>query len=141
MITTHKDMLKAQGLSVTSVRLAVLEALHAHAHADADMIFSIVFQEIATTSKQAIYNNLHTLVEHGLIREFKPKGASCLYELRVNDNHHHLVCRSCGTVADTDCVVGAKPCLTSSDSHGFIIDEAEITFWGLCPSCQKNKSK
>ena len=141
MITAHKQMLKTHGLSVTSVRLAVLEALEAHAHADADMIFSTVFEDIATTSKQAIYNNLHTLVEHGLVREIKPKGLSCLYELRVGDNHHHVVCRSCGTVKDTDCVVVAKPCLTPVDTHNFLIDEAEITFWGLCPSCQKNKSK
>lgn len=141
MTTTYKEMLKAHGLSVTSVRLAVLAALDAHAHADADMIFSIVFQQIATTSKQAIYNNLHTLMEHGLVREIKPKGLSCLYELRVGDNHHHVVCSSCGTVRDTDCVVGVKPCLTPVDTHGFTIEQAEVTFWGLCPNCQKNAKR
>jgi Fur family ferric uptake transcriptional regulator len=126
----YKEMLKTHGLSVTSVRLAVLQALDGHAHADADAIFNTVIGQISTTSKQAIYNNLHTLVEQGLIREIKPKGLSCLYELRVDDNHHHLVCRSCGKVVD-------KPCLKPSNSHGFSIDEAEVTFWGLCPSCQK----
>jgi Fur family ferric uptake transcriptional regulator len=137
MSQVYKEMLKARSLSVTAVRLAVLQAIDAHAHVDADTIFSAVFKEIATTSKQAIYNNLHTLVEHGLIREIKPKGFSCLYELRVGDNHHHLVCRSCGSVVDTDCVAGAKPCLKPADMHGYLIDEAEITFWGLCPRCQK----
>ncbi|MAX26710.1 MAG: transcriptional repressor [Phycisphaeraceae bacterium] len=135
----YRDMLKDHGLSVTSVRLAMLGVLDGHAHADADTIFNAVFKEIATTSKQAIYNNLHTLVAHGLIREIKPKGLSCLYELRVGDNHHHIVCRSCGKVVDVDCVVGRKPCLTPSDDHDFLIDEAEVTFWGICPSCQKNK--
>lgn len=140
MIETHKKMLKSHNLSVTSVRLAVLDALDKHPHVGADAIFHTVQKDIATTSKQAIYNNLHTLVEHGLIREIKPKGQPSLYETRVDDNHHHIVCRSCGAVTDTDCVVGQASCLTPSHTHGFLIDEAEVTFWGICPSCQ-NKSK
>jgi len=135
----YKSLLKERNLSLTSVRLAVLEALDDHAHADADQIYNAVKSKIATTSRQAIYNNLNTLVEHGLAREIKPKGRSSLYETRVGDNHHHLVCRSCFAIADTDCFTSA-PCLEPMDDHGFVVDEAEVIFWGVCPSCQKKKS-
>lgn len=135
MIECYKELLKSKKLSVTPVRLAVLKTLDMHPHADADRIFSIVSRDIATTSKQAIYNNLHVLAKHGLIREIKPKGQSALYEPQKHDNHHHLVCRSCGAVMDTDCH-DVAPCLTPKDNHGFIIDEAEIVFWGICPACQ-----
>ena len=138
MIQSHKDLLKSHDLSVTAVRLALLQALHMRPHAGADTIFNIVKKEIVTTSKQAIYNNLHALVERGLIREIKPKGQPSLYEARVGDNHHHIVCRACGAIADTDCITGVRSCLTPSDDHGFMIDEAEVTFWGMCPSCQKS---
>lgn len=130
------DQLKERNLSLTAVRLAVLEALHAHPHSDAARIFEVVQQRIPTASIQAVYNNLNTLVEHAIIREIKPKGMPSLYETRIGDNHHHVVCRRCSRVMDTDCR-GYAPCLSPADDHGFIIDEAEVVFWGTCPSCQK----
>ena len=136
MKESHESLLRHHNLSLTAVRLAVLDALHMCPHADANQIFDIVQRKISTTSKQAIYNNLSTLVERGLIREIKPKGRASLYETRVDDNHHHLVCRQCQLVMDTDCA-GMAPCLKPLDHHGFVIDEAEVVFWGLCPSCQK----
>ncbi len=135
-----KQHLKSLGLSVTSVRLAVFEAVTHNPHAEASKIFEVVQDTIKTTSIQAVYKNLNMLVEHGLVREIKPKGMSALYETRVGDNHPHLVCRSCGAVEDT-CCLAAAPSLTSSDPKGFIIDEAEITFWGVCPSCQTKTEK
>ncbi len=130
------QMLKERHLSLTSVRLAVLDALHDHPHSDAARIFDIVQKTIATTSIQAVYNNLNALVDHGIVREIKPKGRVSLYETRTNDNHHHVVCRNCDSVMDTDCR-GCAPCLSASDDHGFMIDEAEVIFWGICPNCQK----
>ena len=130
-----QEQLKSHKLSVTPVRLAVLHALTKKPHAEASQIFEIVQESIQTTSIQAVYNNLNTLVEHKLVREIKPKGMPTLYETRVGDNHHHLICRSCNVVLDADCK-GTAPCLTSVDSHGFAIDEAEIVFWGICPNCQ-----
>ena len=134
------ERLNKSPLSRTSVRLAVLEALENHPHADANSIYELVYEKIATTSKQAIYNNLNALVEHGIIREIKPKGRSSLYETRIHDNHHHVICRACDQVADADCF-GVAPCLEPMDSHGFDIDEAEVIFWGLCPACQQKQSK
>ncbi len=135
-----QSKLKSLGLSVTSVRMAVLEALAQHPHSEASTIFDVVQGDIKTTSIQAVYNNLHTLVEHGLVREIKPKGMPSLYETRIGDNHHHLVCRSCGKVEDTHCLDSA-PCLTSINPKNFKIDEAEIVFWGICPDCQNNTKK
>lgn len=136
-----QPQLKSLGLSVTPVRLAVLEALTQNPHSEASYIFDVVQKKISTTSIQAIYKNLNTLVEHGVVREIKPKGMPSLYETRVGDNHHHLVCKSCGAIEDTGCLDSA-PCLTSTDSKGFVINEAEIVFWGICPSCQtKHKLK
>ncbi|MGV6838827.1 MAG: Fur family transcriptional regulator [Planktomarina sp.] len=135
MKTDHHQILKDHNLSLTSVRLALLDALAQHPHSDANHLFDEVEKRLSTASRQAIYNNLNTLVDHGIIREIKPKGQASLYETRVGDNHHHLVCRSCKTVHDTACK-GSAPCLTPTDSHGFDIDEAEIIFWGLCPDCQ-----
>ena len=136
MNQSYIDLLKSYRLSITPVRLAVLQALESHPHADADKIYNIVREDIATTSKQAIYNNLNVMVEHGLLREIRPKGQSSLYETRVNDNHHHIVCRTCNAVMDTDCFTHA-PCLEPMETHGFAIDEAEVIFWGTCPDCQK----
>lgn len=136
----HKKILKEHNLSLTSVRVAVLEALYKHPHSDAATIFDIVHGEIKTTSKQAIYNNLNALVEHGIVREIKPKGQSSLYETKVGDNHHHIICRNCQKVMDTDCHAFA-PCLSPMNNHGFVIDEAEVTFWGICPTCQKTTTK
>jgi len=134
----YEQILKERNLSLTSVRLAVLEALEQHPHSEAGVLFKIVHKKIKTTSKQAIYNNLNMMVEHGIIREIKPKGQPSLYETKVGDNHHHIVCRSCQKVMDTDCH-SLAPCLSPKTSHGFVIDEAEVTFWGTCPSCQKSK--
>lgn len=142
MQRTHEDhihSLKHHKLSVTPIRLAVLAALDANPHVEAETIFNIVKKQITTASKQAIYNNLHALVDHGLLREIKPKGQSSLYESRVDDNHHHLVCRECNLVMDTDCK-SVAPCLTPSNTHGFIIEEAEVVFWGICPKCQNKKN-
>jgi Fur family ferric uptake transcriptional regulator len=118
----------------------VLEVLDINPHVDASLIYEKVKTKIATASKQAIYNNLSTLVEHGIVREIKPKGSVSLYETRTGDNHHHIVCESCKVVVDTGCKDGA-PCLVPSDDHGFELDEAEIIFWGTCPACQKLKAK
>lgn len=133
-------LLKDNDLSLTSVRLAVLEALCAHPHSDAASLFKVVQQKITTTSIQAVYNNLNTLVEHGLIREIKPKGRVSLFETRTHDNHHHIVCRSCANIMDADCHAHA-PCLAPHDDHGFKIDEAEVIFWGTCPACQKTSNQ
>jgi len=140
MIETYKNLLKAHDLSLTAVRLAVLEALQAQPHSEAGHIFDLVKEKITTTSKQAIYNNLNTLVEHEIVREIKPKGRPSLYETRTGDNHHHIVCRHCNLIMDTDCF-GVAPCLEPMDNHGFIIDEAEVVFWGFCPSCQKDTTR
>ena len=133
MQTEIEKLLKSHDLSLTSVRLAVLEVLQRHPHSNADIIYQHVKEEIATTSKQAIYNNLSTLVEKGILREIKPKGSSSLYETRVNDNHHHLICRECQSVTDVACKSDA-PCLHIDDQHGYESDEAEIVFWGTCPT-------
>ena len=142
MQTEIEKLLKSKDLSLTSVRLAVLEVLHYHPHSDADKIYQRVKEGIATTSKQAIYNNLSALVEKGILREIKPKGSSSLYETRVGDNHHHLICRECQSVIDVACKSQA-PCLHVDEQHGFKIDEAEIVFWGTCPDCssQPNNNK
>lgn len=130
-----QEQIKKSGLSITSVRLAVMNSLHKAPHSEASHIFDLVQKDISTTSIQAVYNNLNTLVSHNLVREIKPMGMSSLYELRVNDNHHHLICTSCKKILDTDCL-GAAPCLTPTHNHGFHIKEAEIVFWGTCPTCQ-----
>ena len=133
MSIDYEKILKERNLSLTSVRLAVLDALEKHPHSEAGVLFEVVHKKIKTTSKQAIYNNLNMLVEHGIIREIKPKGQPSLYETRIDDNHHHIVCRSCQKVMDTDCHSFA-PCLSPENNHGFVIDEAEVIFWGTCPS-------
>ena len=140
MKSSYKDVLKDHSLSLTAVRLAVLETLHANPHSDADQIFNLVKHRISTTSKQAIYNNLSTLVEHDIIREIKPKGRSSLYETRVGDNHHHIICRQCKLIVDTECFDSA-PCLKPMYNQDFIIDEAEVIFWGVCPACQNTNQK
>jgi len=136
MMSETKKILKSHNLSLTSVRLAVLEALNNYPHSEAGHIYEVVKIKIATTSKQAIYNNLNTLVAHGIVREIRPKGRASLYETRTGDNHHHIVCRQCQVILDTDCL-DVAPCLEPTNYHGFVIEEAEITLWGLCPSCQK----
>jgi Fe2+ or Zn2+ uptake regulation protein len=136
METTWAHQLRAVGLRVTRPRLSVLDVLAGHPHADADMIVTAARSAHPSLSPQAVYGVLRALVERGLARRIEPAGAPALFELRVGDNHHHLVCRSCGAVADVDCAVGAAPCLVPSDAAGFVVDEAEVVFWGLCRDCQ-----
>jgi Fur family ferric uptake transcriptional regulator len=128
-------MLRGAALRVTRPRVAVLGAVHAHPHADTDTVIAAVRAELPEVSHQAVYDSLHTLTGAGLIRRIKPSGSVSRYESRIGDNHHHVVCRSCGVIADVDCAVGAAPCLTAEEDHGFTIDEAEVIYWGLCPSC------
>lgn len=132
--------LRAAGLRVTASRLAVLEVLPAGAHLSVDEIAQAARGRLGSLSTQAVYDNLDVLAAAGLVRRFEPAGSPVRHERRVGDNHHHLVCRSCGAVHDTDCVVGAAPCLEPSDDHGFTVDEAEVTFWGTCPDCQVHGS-
>jgi Fe2+ or Zn2+ uptake regulation protein len=131
----YEDMLRRAALRVTRPRLAVLAAVHDHPHAETDSIIGVVRTELGDVSTQAVYDVLRALTDAGLVRRIEPAGSVARYESRVADNHHHVVCRSCGAVADVDCAVGHTPCLTASDDHGYSIDEAEVTYWGLCPTC------
>ncbi|GGK77648.1 transcriptional repressor [Ornithinimicrobium pekingense] len=128
-------MLRGASLRVTRPRLAVLAAVHDHPHADTDALIRLVRADLGAVSHQAVYDVLRVLTEAGLLRRIQPAGATARYEARVGDNHHHVVCRSCGTIADVECAVGHAPCLTASDSHGFVVDEAEVVYWGTCPGC------
>jgi Fe2+ or Zn2+ uptake regulation protein len=142
-VTTGPDfqeMLRGAGLRVTRPRVAVLTAVRAHPHADTDTIIRAVRGELPEVSHQAVYDSLHTLATSGLVRRIQPSNSVARYESRVGDNHHHVVCRSCGAVADVDCAVGEVPCLTASDDHGFEIDEAEVIYWGRCPACSAARS-
>ncbi len=134
--STPEDLLRAARLRVTQPRLAVMRTLSDHPHASADAVFERVRETLPGTSLQAVYNVLHTLADRGLIRKIEPAGQPGLYELRVGDNHHHVVCTRCGAVADLDCAVGHAPCLTPEQTTGFALVEAEVTFWGVCASCQ-----
>jgi Fur family ferric uptake transcriptional regulator len=127
--------LRAASLRVTRPRMAVLEAVWAHPHADADTVARAARAELGKVSTQAIYDVLAALTGAGLLRRIEPAGSPARYEGRTGDNHHHIVCRQCGEIADVDCATGDTPCLTAADSHGFVIDEAEVTYWGLCPTC------
>ncbi|MDX8151259.1 Fur family transcriptional regulator [Patulibacter brassicae] len=128
-------MLRGADLRVTRPRLAVLRAVHAHPHADTHSLIDVVRAELGEVSQQAVYDVLHALTDAGLLRRIQPLGSVARYESRVGDNHHHVVCRSCGAVADVDCAVGHAPCLAASEHHGFVIDEAEVIYWGTCPAC------
>jgi len=127
--------LRAAGLQVTAQRLAVHRAVTTLPHAMADDIYQAVRTELGVISRQAVYDALNAMAEHGLIRRIQPAGSAARYEHRV-DNHHHLVCRKCSTMVDVDCAVGEAPCLTAECDHGYRIDEAEVTYWGICPKCQ-----
>jgi Fur family ferric uptake transcriptional regulator len=130
-----EQLLRGAALRVTRPRVAVLTAVYGHPHADTDSIIAVVRGEIASVSHQAVYDVLRVLTTAGLVRRIQPSGSVARYESRVGDNHHHVVCRSCGSVSDVDCALGAAPCLTPNDDHGFAIDEAEVIYWGLCPEC------
>ena len=132
--------LRGVALRVTRPRVAVLSAVHTHPHADTDTIIGAVRRELGAVSHQAVYDVLRALTVAGLLRRIEPAGSVARYESRVGDNHHHIVCRSCGVIADVDCAVGHTPCLTASNDRGFVIDEAEITYWGLCPDCSTTQS-
>jgi Fur family transcriptional regulator, stress-responsive regulator len=128
-------MLRQAGLRVTRPRVAVLAAVHGHPHADTDSIIGVVRGDLPEVSHQAVYDSLNALTAAGLVRRIQPAGSVARYESRVGDNHHHVVCRSCGDISDVDCAVGDVPCLIASDDHGYSIDEAEVIYWGLCPVC------
>ena len=136
-----EPLLREAGLRVTRPRLAVLTAVRDHPHADTDSIIGVVRADLGEVSHQTVYDVLRVLTEVGLLRRIQPPGSVARYESRVGDNHHHLVCRSCGDVIDVDCAVGTTPCLTASDDHGFTIDEAEVVFWGRCPTCSINQTQ
>jgi Fe2+ or Zn2+ uptake regulation protein len=133
--TEIEDALRAAQLRVTRPRVAVLAAVYEHPHADTDQIIGAARRNLGEVSHQAVYDVLRALTAAGLVRRIEPAGSVARYESRVADNHHHLVCRTCGAVADVDCAVGETPCLTASEDHGYSIDEAEVTYWGLCPAC------
>lgn len=133
--TDFEQLLRSAGMRVTRPRSAVLQAVYAHPHADTDTIIQAVRAGLPEVSHQAVYDSLHALTAARLVRRIQPSGSVARYESRVGDNHHHVVCRSCGDIADVDCAVGAAPCLTASHDHGFEIDEAEVIYWGRCPEC------
>jgi Fur family ferric uptake transcriptional regulator len=133
--TDLERRLRAADLRVTQPRLAVMAAVEAHPHADTETLIGAVRVELPTVSHQAVYDVLRVLSSAGLVRRIQPSGSLARYESRVGDNHHHVVCRSCGAIADVDCAVGHTPCLTASDDHGFVLDEAEVVYWGTCPDC------
>ena len=128
-------MLRGAALRVTGPRVAVLRALHDHPHADTDSVISVVREDRGVVSHQAVYDVLRALTAAGLVRRIQPAGSVARYEVRVGDNHHHVVCRSCGAISDVDCAVGYTPCLTAADDAGYEIGEAEVIYWGRCPEC------
>ena len=132
--------LRGAALRVTRPRLAVLGAVHDHPHADTASIIGLVREDLREVSHQTVYDVLSALTDAGLVRRIQPPGSVARYESRVGDNHHHLVCRACGAIADVDCAVGSAPCLTAGDEHGYAIDEAEVIYWGLCPGCSTERN-
>ena len=130
-----EQLLRGASLRVTRPRVAVLNAVYAHPHADTNSILGLVREQLGDVSQQAVYDVLNALTGARLVRRITPPGSVARYESRVGDNHHHVVCRSCGVIADVDCAVGEAPCLAPSDAHGFVIDEAEVVYWGVCPAC------
>jgi len=129
------DLLRQRGIQVTAQRLAVLRAVEGKPHITADGVAEIVRTEIGAISRQSVYDALAMLTAEGLIRRIQPAGSSARFEARVGDNHHHVICRTCGRTADVNCAVGSAPCLTAADDCGFEIDEAEVIYWGRCPDC------
>jgi len=136
---TGEQLLRATGLRVTRPRVAVLDVLTQGGHLEVEEISRQVRERLDSVSTQAVYDVLGALSRAGLARRIEPAGSPARFEARVGDNHHHIVCRSCGTIEDVDCAVGERPCLDPGNEHGFEVDEAEITFWGLCPACQRER--
>jgi len=135
------NLLRQRGIQVTAQRLAVLRAVASQPHITADGVAEIVRAEIGAISLQSVYDALGLLVAEQLIRRIQPSGSPARFEDRVGDNHHHLICRSCGRVVDVDCAVGAAPCLTAANDRGYEIDEAEVAYWGRCPDCRAKARK
>jgi Fur family transcriptional regulator, stress-responsive regulator len=132
--------LRSASLRVTRPRLAVLAALSEHPHVDTDAVIALARADLGAVSHQAVYDVLRVLTEAGLVRRIQPAGATARYEARVGDNHHHVVCRSCGAIADVDCAVGHTPCLTAAADSDFLVDEAEVFYWGTCPGCAARRT-
>ncbi len=139
-MSDYAQQLRSADLRVTRPRVAVLEAVHAHPHADTETIFGAVRTGLPEVSRQAVYDVLNALTAVGLVRRIQPAGSVARYESRIGDNHHHVVCRSCGVIVDVDCAVGEAPCLTPSDHNGFLLDEAEVIYWGVCPDCSTSET-
>lgn len=131
----YSAVLRSAALRVTRPRMAVLQAVGQHPHADTELIINATRELVPDVSRQTVYDALNALAATGLVRRIQPAGSVARYETRVGDNHHHVVCRSCGVIADVDCAVGEAPCLTASDDLGFEVDEAEVIYWGICPAC------
>ena len=139
-LADFRQMLSEAALRVTRPRVAVLSAVYAHPHADTDSILRAVREDLPEVSHQTVYDSLNALTASGLVRRIQPSGSVARYESRVGDNHHHVVCRACGVIGDVDCAVGDAPCLVASDDNGFVIDEAEVIYWGLCSDCSTVRS-
>ena len=138
--TDVREALRNAGLQVTAQRLAVHQAVGNAPHCMADEVHQVVKNELGVISKQAVYDALNAMVLHGILRRIQPAGSAARYEHRL-ENHHHLACRQCESVIDIDCAIGEAPCLVAEQDHGYIIDEAEVTYWGICPNCQKASKK
>jgi Fur family transcriptional regulator, stress-responsive regulator len=138
-MSDFEAQLRGVSMRVTRPRLAVLAVLRDHPHVDTDSVIALVRARLPKVSHQTVYDVLRALTDAGLVRRIQPAGANARYESRVGDNHHHVVCRSCGAIADVDCAVGHTPCLIASDDHGFVVDEAEVVFWGTCPGCSAER--
>jgi Fur family transcriptional regulator, stress-responsive regulator len=141
MHTDPSGLLRRHGVQVTAQRLAVLRAVSGRPHCTAEDVAGAVRAEIGAISRQAVYDALDMLAEKGLIRRIQPAGSPARYEDRVGDNHHHVICRTCGKTADADCAIGHAPCLTAADDSGYQIDEAEVIYWGTCPKCLAKKRR
>lgn len=133
-------LLRQHGVQVTAQRLAIMRVVAGHPHATADQLGDEVRSQLGAISRQSVYDSLGMLVDKNLVRRIQPAGSPARYETRVGDNHHHLICRSCRTMFDVDCATGEVPCLTADDDHGFEVDEAEVIYWGRCPTCRKSAS-
>ena len=138
--TDPAALLRESALRVTRPRVAVLDAVAEHPHADVETIAAAARASLGSVSTQAVYDVLRALTGAGLVRRIEPAGSPARFEARVGDNHHHVVCRGCGAIGDVDCAVGARPCLEASESNGFVIDEADVTYWGVCPDCASPES-
>jgi Fur family ferric uptake transcriptional regulator len=136
-----RELLRSAGLRVTQPRLAVLDAVRSNSHLAADQVSDRVRARIGTVSTQAVYDALNTLTEHQILRRIEPAGSPMLFELNRGDNHHHIVCRRCGAVADVACAVGSMPCAVPRETHGFTVEEAEVTYWGTCPDCSSSPNR